>query len=484
MKKYLICFCFILSFFYLMIASKCSFLYAINDWVDANAFFTMGKGMAHGLVPFRDLFEQKGPLLYFFHLIGYLISNTSFFGIYLFEVVFFAFFLYYAQKIAHLYVSKEKSILILPILAAILLIHPSFRMGDSAEEFVLPMLTYSLYVFLAHLKGVKKLTYQDFFVNGFLAGCVLWIKYTMIGFWFAWMMFLFFDSWKEKNWKKTILICFAFLFGMFVATIPWICYFGYHGALDDLVRVYFLINKNAYSHHASFFGNLFRPFQVFYHNLKQYPITFWILLMGLFFLFKEKSKKGCLVLGLFVFLIFTVYIGGFGYRYYFFIFLLFLIFGLIFLVNLFSCSFLKRKLLLFLLVVFGFFSILKWNSNTVDLGKKKEEYPQYVFAEEILKEKNPTLLNYGFIDGGFYLKAHIVPNVYYFEKLNFKYENYPENMDEQNRYIKEKLVQFIVLKTNVKNDSNRLDAPYLYDGYHAILEFPVGKQKYVLFKQN
>lgn len=471
-----------------MIASKCSFLYVINDWVDSNAFFTMGKGMAHGLVPFRDLFEQKGPLLYFLHLLGYLISNTSFFGIYLLEVFFFTFFLYYAYKIATLYLSEKKSIFVVPLLACFLLIHPSFRLGDSAEEFILPMLTYSLYIFLSYLKGVRKITYKDFLWNGFLAGCVLWIKYTMIGFWFAWMMFLFFASFKEKEYKKTILICLTFLLGMFLATLPWICYFGYHGANDDLIRVYFLINKTAYSHQTFFLWKLFRPFKVFYDNLKHYPLTLWLLWMGIFLMVKEKSTKGLSLLLLFFFLIFTVYIGGFGYRYYFLIFLPFVIFGIIFLVDLVSipCSFMKRLTFLLLLSFVGFFSILKWNQNTVDLKKTKEEYAQYVFLEEILKVDHPTLLNYGFIDGGFYLTSNIVPNVYYFEKLNFKYENYPENMDEQNRYIKEKLVQFIVLKTNVKNDCNRFNVPYLYDGYHCVKEFIMenGKQKYVLFKKN
>ena len=41
-QKYLI-FCLFISFISLMITSKNSFLYPFNDWVDINAFFTMGK---------------------------------------------------------------------------------------------------------------------------------------------------------------------------------------------------------------------------------------------------------------------------------------------------------------------------------------------------------------------------------------------------------------------------------------------------------
>ena len=69
-----------LSFLFLWIGTKSSPAYPMNDWVDANAFFTMGKGLMNGLVPYRDLFEQKGPILYFVYGIGYLLSHKSFLG--------------------------------------------------------------------------------------------------------------------------------------------------------------------------------------------------------------------------------------------------------------------------------------------------------------------------------------------------------------------------------------------------------------------
>ena len=68
-------FCLMVSFSMLLFTSKNSFLYTFNDWCDANAFFTVGKSIIHGLVPYKDLFEQKGPLLYFIYSFGYLISQ-------------------------------------------------------------------------------------------------------------------------------------------------------------------------------------------------------------------------------------------------------------------------------------------------------------------------------------------------------------------------------------------------------------------------
>ena len=38
------------SFAVLLVCSKSSFLYPMNDWVDVNCFFTVGRGILHGLV--------------------------------------------------------------------------------------------------------------------------------------------------------------------------------------------------------------------------------------------------------------------------------------------------------------------------------------------------------------------------------------------------------------------------------------------------
>ena len=53
--------------------STCSPLFPFNPWDDANCFFTVGRGITKGLVPYRDLYEQKGPLLYFIYALAALV---------------------------------------------------------------------------------------------------------------------------------------------------------------------------------------------------------------------------------------------------------------------------------------------------------------------------------------------------------------------------------------------------------------------------
>ena len=91
----------------------------MNDWVDVNCFFTMGRGILDGLVPYRDLYEQKGPVLYFVYAIIALFSRDSFFGVYLLEVITFALFLYFSGKLAQLYLGSSRVVyFLITILAA------------------------------------------------------------------------------------------------------------------------------------------------------------------------------------------------------------------------------------------------------------------------------------------------------------------------------------------------------------------------------
>ena len=82
------------AFITLLICSKSSPLYPVNDWVDANTYLTVGRGMLHGMVPYRDLYEQKGPLLYMLHAGAAAVTEKSFLGVFIIEVIACTAFLY------------------------------------------------------------------------------------------------------------------------------------------------------------------------------------------------------------------------------------------------------------------------------------------------------------------------------------------------------------------------------------------------------
>ena len=90
---------------------------------------------------------------------------------------------------------------------------------------------------------------------------------------------------------------------------------------------------------------------------------------------------------------------------------------------------------------------------------KKEELPQYKFAKIInsYPSTNQTLLNYGFLDGGFYTATGIIPNCKAFCLINMSRD---ELMLIQNQHIQNGLSSFIVTRDSELDD---IDRNSLYD---------------------
>jgi len=91
-----------------------------------------------------------------------------------------------------------------------------------------------------------------------------------------------------------------------------------------------------------------------------------------------------------------------------------------------------------------------------------------IFTSIINQTEQPTLLNYDFLDGGFYTTTGIVPNIRFFHNPNISYAKFPIILDEQNRYIKEQVVDYIVTLASIDYCDENLKIPYLYENYELI----------------
>lgn len=99
-----------LSAVVLALCSKSSPLYAFNDWMDANIFFTMGRSMLGGRVLYRDVFDHKGPVLYLLYGLAGLVGGTDFRGVLVLEIIAMTSFLYTSLRTAELLAGRRLSV--------------------------------------------------------------------------------------------------------------------------------------------------------------------------------------------------------------------------------------------------------------------------------------------------------------------------------------------------------------------------------------
>ena len=444
--------CAVSSFTAITICSKSSFLYPFNDWVDVQCFITVGKSMMRGIVPYRDLLEQKGPLLYLLHGLAWVLSPNSFeyAGIYLLELIAIFLFLLYSYKIMRLYINNNKILFFIPALALSCCVSNAFAHGDSAEELCLPLLAASLYIFLRAIKAQRGLSHGEALLIGVLSGCIFWIKFTITGLYAGWYVIFAFNCIKRKKFKNLFNTSLLILCGVLIATLPFVIYFALNHALYDWLKVYILDNIFLYgsvsasaSYSAKilkFFVNMMLGFENFsYFN----TFVFYLCCAGfIFIIFISNRLEKFYILSIILFAFIFTYVGGVRHAYYSFSLCLFSVFGLILIyasvtpqinINLSSMT---------LNIIICAALALLCTPNRYFMLQDIASTPQYQFAKIINQAQNPTLLNYGSLDGGFYTAANIYPNCKASCILNI---SNPEMKILQDKFVKEGLCDYVVI---------------------------------------
>ena len=470
---------FLISFAVITITSECSFLYPTNAWVDSQCYLTVAKAMSQGKVLYKDIYEQKGPYLYFLHLLCYNLTPNSFLAVYFVEVLFAFASLCIIVQFLKLYniVSVKKQIIICLFYALTVYFSISFAQGDSVEEFVNPLLLASVY--FAFKNKHKVLNY---FLIGLFAGVVFWVKFSLVGFFVSWYIFKLVFFIKDKNYKEMFYSIPLILLGLAISCIMPIVYFAMVDKVSTLFKVYILDNfiyyQSPYNIFLKFIFYILYIFRGIAGNPQHNILT--IIALIVFIKLRQKYFKEMLFLILgFLISSFFMYIGGRCYRYYPFPLNIFSIFFYIVAVN---EDFKINKHKYFLKISTAIVSltcvlVMFFGGQAFYIFRPKTTLVQYKFAQIINQEEDATLLNYGFLDGGFYNFAKVSPNTKYFCTLNNKI---PKIEEEHKKMMDNKEVDFIVIRADrVKNFShpNYQEVARGEQRYHLTKTFT-----YILFK--
>lgn len=228
--------------------STCSPIYPINPWDDANVFMTIGKSILKGKILYKDIFDQKGPILFFIHEFAAAISYTSFIGIYFLEILNFWYFIWCGLKTIRLFSSSPLNMPLLCLLSLLTITSDAFFYGDSAEEFCLPFIAYALFLMLRFVKTKESPLWYQSLLLGLGAGIILWIKFNIFIFIYGGsLLALIYIAYQQRQLLQLGRIVIWTTLGIVVVTIAVLTYFIIHDALDALIDSYFYTNLFKYS---------------------------------------------------------------------------------------------------------------------------------------------------------------------------------------------------------------------------------------------
>jgi len=340
-------------FFFLRFPS----LFEPNWYGDEGIYQTLGIGMNGGRLLYRDIFDNKPPLLYFVYS---LVSSDQFMTRFLSLIVgiltVLAFFLL-ARKIFENKKITFVATAFFTVLFGLPLIEGNIA---NAENFMLlPNILAGLLVLNSLDEKLWITKYKLLLTAGFLLGISFLFKIVAIFDFAAFLLFLFFvnytknllDIFKEKNFISEVKNLLPFILGFFVPIIFVTLIFIFFGAFSNFFRATFFSNigyigygnkfiipqgfliiklillalfslfifykRKNFGHYFTFVS-LWFAFSLFNAYFSQRPYTHYVLVLlpsfclmaGLFFLNKKFSKlSGVITISSFiaVLLSFTFY---------------------------------------------------------------------------------------------------------------------------------------------------------------------------------
>lgn len=452
-KKHLViisCYIFIFLFF----CSKMSPLYPINEWADVNVYFNVGKGMFSGMTLYTDIFDHKGPLIFIIYGLGSMVSGNSFIGLFIFQIIAWLLAIYSVFLTAKLFV-KNTTAFIITLLTPLAFLSYMYN-GGSAEEMVLLLSIISTYFFVSYFvqTGSKQHNPRYMFVHGVLTAMVFMIKLNLMLFWFFPLLAIFITLLWKKEYKNFLFNYVAYLAGFMLVTLPIIIYFLCNGALNEAYHVYIELNKQ-YSNTESYSYLITNGFNKLYKEFRVHLVWYIIISIGVFY-FPYKffntwiARVAFMFSGISLFLI--IFFPLTFHFYYPLPLFVFAGLGLIAIgtilekyIDIKSSS----KLLYFVTAIMLLIAINQRNFFNLGaetlLRQREPDGPHFQFRSEIMKEKNPTLLNIAFGEGNsLFTTTGITPTEKYFFCPNIYYDMFPDIRDNQTIYIEEKRTQFII----------------------------------------
>ena len=464
---YFLCFSIVVALF----AFGSSPFYPIEDWADPNCFFTVGKTMLNGKVLYRDIYEQKGFYVYFLHALCALISDSSFIGVFFFEIALLFFVLFFAWKILELYQVDGTGVKLTVVSLLGISVAFSFAMstGNSVEEFVSPFFLGTIYQTLKHIKGNDDFKKREYLLIGIFSGIVFWAKFTLVAFFVGWFAFFVCRNIRRKTLME-IPKCIGFVvLGVALATLPGLVYFLAHGAVKNWLTAYLYDNLFIYSGDRNFWQTIWYPFQnIGVTLLSNFFYGAFVVLGVVWFSWKKRGEERLLLAIVPVVTALLIFIGGRGYRYYGLPLYVFAIFGYIALLEIGVEHFFRTRvwapIVLSLVVVACCVGNAFVNGTVHYLFRQKEDTVQYTFAKYVKEHggEDATLLNYGFLDRGFYLALDQTPQFKYFCTLNVPLEDMYAEMDY---YLEEKIPDYVV----TAKSGNDLDIYMESENYEEVL---------------
>ncbi len=232
----------------LLLTSWDSYLYDLWQHHDVIWFYACGKAWMNGMIPYVDFADSKGPLLWFFYGIGYLLSPNSYVGCYWISCILYTIIFYQCYKCALVFTRNSLLSLAAVVLSALFFLGSATHIEVRTEDYCYPFMLPLFYRFLRHSIGheaTPRFAKQSAMLLGLALGGTLLIKYSCTLMLAVFIPYFCLIVPKRCNYPVIKAIGWSAL--AFVLTqAPMLVVLAAQGCLGAFVNEYFLVTANTF----------------------------------------------------------------------------------------------------------------------------------------------------------------------------------------------------------------------------------------------
>ena len=292
---YMLFACYIICLFFASLST--SPIYPVYQGHDSSIFSLLGKGLTIGKELYIDLFDHKGPIIFFINALGYYWGGRN--SIFLIQLVFGTVSLYFLYRTANLLLDTQDKIwwkYLFIFIAGYSQFFYTFKQGNLTEEYSLPFISCSLYLFVKYslnLTNTKKHPPLYALIYGVCISVIAFLRLNNavtigVGI-LCIMLWLIY----EKQYSNLFLnLLFGFL-GVCIVAVPILLYFHIHDSVYEMIYATFLHNFTIYQNtgHKPIIENIYKYFTYYFplivsiilialHIIKQRTVTFTTILLS------------------------------------------------------------------------------------------------------------------------------------------------------------------------------------------------------------
>lgn len=271
-----------------------------NDGIDSSVFKYIGYMMTKGYMPYADMFDHKGPLIYILNWLGVKIAYWN--GIWCIECIFLFITFLCIYKIARLCCNRGMSCLALFIASASL--YGYYEDGNFVEEYAMMFIGVALYIFIDYFLN-NKISHFRLILSGICFGAVCMLKVNMVSVWIVFSIAVLIKCIKEKAFTKIVEFLSHFLLGAGISILPIVIWLIKENAFVDFINNYLLFNMK-YSGMERFADSLGGKYKAFSHFFNSPLVLVAVVILSYLCISKERIKDRFFNISYFVYFVATL----------------------------------------------------------------------------------------------------------------------------------------------------------------------------------